>query len=116
MEPNLAATIRKAHALGIPIATSTDSGYGPESLARVGTEMTHFANLGMTPFEAIQAATTVAADLLGVADRTGRIEPGYEADLVVVNDNPLRDIRVVQDVVLVMSNGRIGMNRLPFGK
>ena len=116
MQPNLAASVRKAHALGIPIATSTDSGYGPESLARVGTEMMHFADLGMTPFEAIQAATTVAADLLGVADRTGRIAPGYEADLVVVNDNPLRDIRVVQDVVLVMSNGRIGMNRLPFGK
>ena len=116
MQPNLAEAVRKAHAMGIPIAASTDSGYGPESLARVGTEMTHFASLGMTPFEAIQAATTVAADLLGVADRTGRIAPGYEADLVVVNDNPLRDIRVVQDVVLVMSNGRIGMNRLPFGK
>ena len=116
MEPNLARAIRNAHALGIPIATSTDSGYGPESLARVGTEMTHFATLGMTPFEAIQSATTVAADLLGIADRTGRIAVGYEADLVVVNDNPLQDIRVVQDVVLVMSNGQIGMNRLPFGK
>ncbi len=51
-----------------------------------------------------------------MADRTGRIEAGYEADLVVVNDNPLEDIRVVQDVVLVMSNGRMGINRLPFGK
>jgi len=116
MQPNLAEAVRKAHALGVPIAASTDSGYGSESLARVGTEMTHFVDLGMTPFEALQTATTVAADLLEVADRTGRIAPGYEADLVVVNDNPLRDIRVVQDVLLVMSNGRIGMNRLPFGK
>ena len=116
MEPNLARAVRKAHALGIPIATSTDSGYGPESLARVGTEISHFVELGMTPFEAIQAATTVAANLLGIADRTGRIAPGYEADLVVVNDNPLRDIRRVQDVVLVMSNGRLGMSRLPFGR
>ncbi len=116
MEPNLAEAIRKAHALGIPIATSTDSGYGPQSLARIGTEMTHFVELGMTPFEALQSATTVAADLLNVADRTGRLEAGYEADLVVVNDNPLEDIRVVQDVVLVMSNGRMGINRLPFGK
>ena len=116
MHPRLADAVRKAHALGIPIAASTDSGYGPESLARVGAEMTHFVELGMTPFEALQAATTVAADLLNVADRTGRIEAGYEADLVVVNDNPLEDIRVVQDVVLVMSNGRMGINRLPFGK
>ena len=93
-----------------------DSGYGPQSLARIGTEMIHFVDLGMTPFEALQSATTVAADLLNMADRTGRIEAGYEADLVVVNDNPLEDIRVVQDVVLVMSNGRMGINRLPFGK
>ncbi len=116
MEPNLAEAVRKAHALGIPIATSTDSGYGPQSLARIGAEMTHFVELGMTPFEALQSATTVAAELLNMADRTGRIEAGYEADLVVVNDNPLEDIRVVQDVVLVMSNGRMGINRLPFGK
>ena len=116
MEPNLAAAVRKAHALGVPIATSTDSGYGSQSLARIGTEMTHFVDLGMTPFEALQSATTIAADLLQVSDRTGRIEAGYEADLVVVNDNPLEDIRVVQDVVLVMSNGQMGVNRLPFGK
>ena len=70
----------------------------------------------MTPFEALQTATTVAADLLRVADRTGRLQAGYEADLVVVNDNPLEDIRAVQDVVLVMSNGRMSINRLPFGK
>ena len=116
MEPNLAEAVRKAHRLGIPIATSTDSGYGPQSLARIGTEMTYFVELGMTPFEAIQSATTVAADLLNIADRTGRLQAGFEADLVVVNDNPLEDIRVVQDVVLVMSNGRMGINRLPFGK
>ena len=70
----------------------------------------------MTPLEALQTATTVAADLLRVADRTGRLQAGYEADLVVVNDNPLEDIRAVQDVVLVMSNGRMSINRLPFGK
>ncbi len=70
----------------------------------------------MTPFEALQTATTVAADLLRVADRTGRLQAGYEADLVVVNDNPLEDIRAVQDDVLVMSNGRMSINRLPFGK
>ncbi len=116
MHSRLADAVRKAHALGIPVAASTDSGYGPESLARVGAEMTHFVELGMTPFEALQTATTVAADLLRVADRTGRLQAGYEADLVVVNDNPLEDIRAVQDVVLVMSNGRMSINRLPFGK
>ncbi|MFT5144564.1 MAG: imidazolonepropionase-like amidohydrolase, partial [Thalassolituus oleivorans] len=116
MLPNLERAIRSAHAKGIRIVASTDTGYDAQSLARVGTEMTHFVRLGMTPFEALQSATTVAADLLQVSDRTGRIVEGYEADLVVVAGNPLEDIRHVQDVVLVMSNGVLGMNRLPFGK
>jgi imidazolonepropionase-like amidohydrolase len=116
MLPNLERAIRSAHAKGVRIVASTDTGYGAGSLARVGTEMTHLVRLGMTPFEALRSATTVAADLLQVSDRTGRIAAGYEADLVVVAGNPLEDIRHVQDVVLVMSNGVLGMNRLPFGR
>lgn len=116
MRPNLEHAIRTAHALGVPIVASTDSGYGPESLARVGTEIVHFAELGLSPAEALRTATTVAADLLGIADRTGRLAEGYEADLVVVAGNPLEQIDVVQDVVLVLSDGHVAVNRLPFGR
>ncbi len=46
---------------------------------------------------------------------TGAIEPGLEADLIVVPGNPLEDIVALQDVVVVISNGRVAMKRLPFG-
>jgi imidazolonepropionase-like amidohydrolase len=70
----------------------------------------------MTPLEAIRAATSVAADLLGVGSRTGSLTPGYEADLILVEANPLQDIRALADVLVVISNGRIALNRTPFAK
>ena len=51
---------------------------------------------------------------LGIGDRTGRIAEGYEADLVLVPGNPLEDVRVLQDPLLVISNGEIALSRIPF--
>ncbi len=70
----------------------------------------------MTPFQAIQCATTTAAALLGLEKTTGQIAPGFEADLILVAGNPLEDIVVLQDVLLVMSNGQLALRRIPFGK
>ena len=70
----------------------------------------------MSPLEALQSATLRAAELFRIADRTGTLEVGKEADVIAVAGNPLHDIRTIQDVVLVISNGRIGLNRLPFAK
>ena len=61
-------------------------------------------------------ATTVAAELLGIGDRTGAIRPGLEADLIVVERNPLADSRALADVLVVISNGWVALNRLPFGR
>ncbi len=116
MLPNLERAIGAALAMGIPVVASTDTGYGPGSIARVGTEIANFARLGMTPLEALQSATTTAAELLGLEGRIARIAIGYEADLVVLGGNPLEDIRHVQDVLAVMSNGILAVNRLPFGR
>jgi len=69
----------------------------------------------MTPLEAIQSATTLTAELFELQGRTGAIEEGLEADLIVVPGNPLENIVALQDVVVVISNGRVAMNRLPFG-
>ena len=57
----------------------------------------------------------VGAELLGLSTSTGVVEPGFEADLIAVNGNPLENIRVLEDPVLVVSNGRIAINRLDFG-
>jgi imidazolonepropionase-like amidohydrolase len=75
----------------------------------------HLVRLGLSPFEALQAATVSAAELLGVGDRTGRIAPGYEADLVLVPGNPLQDVLALQDVLMVVSNGTVALQRIPFG-
>jgi imidazolonepropionase-like amidohydrolase len=115
MRPRLEDSIRRAHEMGIKIVTSTDTSYGPESLTRVSHEIVNFVKLGMTPLEAIQSATTVAAELLQLKGKTGAVEVGLEADLIAVEGNPLEDIRLIQDVLVVVSNGRVAMNRLPFG-
>ena len=116
MMPRIEDTIRRARAMGIPFVTGADSSYGPESITRISMEMSHFVKLGMTPLEAIQSATITAAELFGIEDTNGAIEPGLEADLIVIEGNPLEDIRFVQDVIMVISNGRISLQRLPFAR
>ena len=114
MLPRLKDAIRRAHAMGVPVVTGGDTQYGPNSLTRISQEVMRFVELGFTPLEALQSATTVAATLLGIADHTGKLVPGYEADLIVVEGNPLENVSALQDVLVVVSNGQIGLNRLPF--
>lgn len=108
--------IKKAQALGVKIATGADTNYDSKSTSRVSMECEHYVRLGMSNFQAIQCTTTVAADLLGIGSKTGRLLPGFEADLVILPSDPLEDIRALQDALIVISNGYIGLKRLPFAK
>jgi imidazolonepropionase-like amidohydrolase len=72
--------------------------------------------MGMSPFEAIQAATMTSAELLGLEKNTGKIEKDFEADMILVPGNPLEEIRFLQDALMVISNGNIALKRIPFGK
>ncbi len=108
---NLARMIRKGHEMGITILTAVDSGYGPESVYRVSGEINAFIDFGMTPLEALQSATIRSAEAYGLADRTGAVEAGLEADLVVFDRNPLEQPSVLHNPLMVMSNGRVGLNR-----
>ena len=114
MVPQLERAIRAAYAMGVKIATGADNYYDSKSINRISIEAEHFVRLGMTNFEALQTATTSSADLLKIGDKTGRIVPGYEADMILVPANPLTDIEALQDVLLVMSNGRLALKRIPF--
>lgn len=116
MMPRMEETFKKAHGLGIKMVTGADVSYTPLSITRVSHEVTTFVKLGMTPLEALQSATITAAELFRIEKKTGAIEPGLEADLIVVEDNPLEVVRTLQDVLFVMSNGRIAVDRLRFGK
>ena len=114
MVPRMEQTMRMAQELGVRLITGSDTSYGPESVSRIGVEVANFVKVGLSPIEAIRGATLYSAELLGIADETGVIEPGKEADLIVVVEDPLENIAAIQDVVAVVSNGRLAVNRLPF--
>jgi imidazolonepropionase-like amidohydrolase len=116
MRPILKAAIGKALKFGVKIVTGSDTGYGPNSVARVSREATELVAAGLTPLQALQAATIVNAEMLRLEKRTGAVEPGLEADILVVDGNPLDNIRTLLDPLLVISNGRVGLDRLSFAK
>jgi imidazolonepropionase-like amidohydrolase len=116
MLTRLRDTVIRAHELGVAIVTGGDTGYGPNSLTRIGQEMTHFVEMGFKPLEAIQAATIRNAEMLRLEKSIGSIESGFEADLIAVEKNPIDNITTVQDPLLVISNGRVALDRLEFGR
>jgi imidazolonepropionase-like amidohydrolase len=104
------ATLRKAIKAGVPIAMGSDAvftGFGENA-----RELERFVEAGMTPAQALRSATTAGASLLGMSERLGAIAPGYYADIVAVDGDPLADIRAVtRRVVWVMKGGRVVAGR-----
>jgi imidazolonepropionase-like amidohydrolase len=116
MLPRLRDLIVRAHTIGVKIVAGSDTGYGPNSLTRISQELTHFVEMGFTPLEALQSATVVSAEMLRLEKSIGVLDAGYEADLIAVEQNPLQNIATTQDPLLVISNGRIGLDRLNFAR
>lgn len=116
MLPRLRRTVQRAHRLGVKIVTGGDTSYGPASLTRVAEEVANFVEMGMTPVEALRCATSTAAELLRLERAIGAVEPGFEADLIAVEGNPLENVRALQDPLLVVSNGKVALDRLSFAK
>ena len=86
-------------------------GFGTDAgVCRYGTSGKQFAFMvkyGMTPMQAIQAATSSAADLLGHSDELGSIKSGKYADLIAVSGDPLKDISLLERVEFVMKDGKV---------
>jgi imidazolonepropionase-like amidohydrolase len=116
MVPRLEKVIQQANELGVKIATGANNYYDDQSINRISLEVFHLVRLGMSPYDALQAATVNSAELLMLDDRTGRIAEGFEADLILVPSNPLEDVSALHDVLMVMSNGKIALKRIPFAK
>jgi imidazolonepropionase-like amidohydrolase len=116
MLPRLRDTIVRAHRIGVKIVTGSDTAYGPNSLTRISQEITHFVEMGFTPLQALQSATLVNAEMLRLETSIGALDPGYDADLIAVEQNPLETIAAILDPLLVISNGRIGLDRLNFAR
>ena len=99
--------VGKAHRAGVKIAVGLDLGgeqYDPTFSAR---ELAVLIEAGMSPMEAIQAATRVGAELLAWDDRLGTLAPGMLADIIAVAGNPLEDISELERVNFVMIGGKI---------
>jgi imidazolonepropionase-like amidohydrolase len=94
---------RRAVRAGVKIAFGTDAGVYPHGLN--ARQFAFMVRYGLTPMQAIQSATTSAADLLGWSDRVGSVAPGRYADLVAVDGDPLADITLLEHVNFVMKGG-----------
>jgi imidazolonepropionase-like amidohydrolase len=99
-----AETFRRAHKAGVKIAFGTDVG-GFEWTINPAKEFSYMVEYGMTPAEAIRAATVTASELLHLQDELGTVEPGKCADLVAVPSDPLANISVLEHVNFVMKDG-----------
>ena len=95
----------KAVRAGVKMAFGTDAGVCPYGTS--GKQFAFMVKYGMTPMQAIQAATSNAADLLGHANELGSIKAGKYADLIAVSGDPLKDITLLERVDFVMKAGRV---------
>lgn len=99
--------VKMARAAGVKIVAGTDSGMYPWPLGNVAAELEHLVRCGLSPFEAIDAATTTAAECLGVRHRLGAIEPGLAGDFFVVEADPSDAITALRTPSVVIQGGRI---------
>ncbi|HZU22310.1 MAG TPA: amidohydrolase family protein, partial [Terriglobales bacterium] len=103
MIPVIRQNIRHAVESGVKIAFGTDAAMFPHGLN--AREFSELIAVGLTPLQAIQAATINAADLMGWSKDAGTIEPGKFADLIAVKGNPLQNVSTLEDVKFVMKAG-----------
>lgn len=95
----------RAHVAGAPIVFGTDAAIYPHGMNAI--QFAYMVEWGMTPMEAIQAATSRAAFYMGWEDRVGAVTPGLLADIVAVKGNPLEDISVLENVDVVVKGGLV---------
>jgi imidazolonepropionase-like amidohydrolase len=109
IQRNLEST-RRAFKAGVRLGMGSDAVY--TMFGQNTRELGWFVKAGMTPGQALATATTTAADLLGMADRIGRIAPGYAADVVAVEGNPLQSIDALfTGVRWVMKDGKVVVDK-----
>ncbi len=101
----LVTSTRQLYDAGVPIVFGTDAGVIPHG--KNAMEFAALKSAGVSPLDAIRAATIGAARALRIADTVGAIAPGYSADLIAVEGDPLTDLSALERVRFVMSRGRV---------
>lgn len=111
IERNLATTeaqrsvFRKAVKAGVTLLYGTDAGVLPHDMG--GWQFEIMVEHGMAPMQAIQSATRVAADHMGMSQEVGAISPGLQADIIAVRGNPLEDVSLLREISFVLKEGEI---------
>ncbi|MXO91891.1 metal-dependent hydrolase family protein [Pontixanthobacter aquaemixtae] len=103
--PFAESIVQRAREYGVKIAFGTDAGVFPHGQNAGEFEQMRLG--GMSNREALASATTVAAEVIGLENEIGRLAPGYSADIIAVDGNPLTDVTVLEDVDWVMVRGRV---------
>jgi len=106
--PAARKNIAHAFASGVKVAFGTDAAVYPHGMN--AHEFAVMVRLGLTPLQAIQAATVNAADLLGWSGKVGSLEPGAWADIVAVDGDPVKDVTTLERIKFVMKGGEVVKN------
>lgn len=113
MQPRARDTAVRAWKMGVKIVAGTDSSYDATGLGMgMADEIAELVRSGMPPMEAIKAGTSVSAECLGVEKRIGTVKPGMTADFIAVDSDPMANIVALQDLVLIIHDGKVIVNRL----
>jgi imidazolonepropionase-like amidohydrolase len=105
-------SFRLALRAGVTIAAGTDAGTPLNPHGSIVPELALMVAAGMAPLQAVRAATSVAAQVLGIAAETGSIAPGLAADLIAVEGDPATDIKALDAIRMVVADGRTVLSRL----
>jgi len=103
--PQIQGTFEKAYKKGVNILFGTDAGVFKHGLN--AKEFGYMVEVGMPPMEAIQSATLVPAKLLKVDDLYGSLSKGKKADIIAVENNPIKEILTLENVIFVMKHGKV---------
>jgi imidazolonepropionase-like amidohydrolase len=106
--PQIQKTFGEAYKRGVRIAFGTDAGVFPHG--QNGKEFGYMVEAGMPAMEALKSATSIAAEVLGMSDKIGTIEAGKLADIVATDENPLKNIKIMEKVSFVMKDGVVYSN------
>jgi imidazolonepropionase-like amidohydrolase len=104
--------ITVARKLGVTIIEGSDSGYGSEEDHTLIDEILRLADAGLSPAEAIDAATEKSAACLRIENQKGSVRPGLDADLVVYQGDPTKDLGVLRNPLIVITRGSIYLDRI----
>ena len=103
---NSIASFQRALRAGVKIAAGTDAGGSPARHGFIAREIELMVESGMAPKDALESATRVAADLLGIQDEAGTLEVGKQADMVLIDGDPLADPHALTNIWAVFQGGR----------